>query len=138
MAAASEPIFVLTEQAKLVLNREFHKDDIVFAYENITHDGYDANGEPESNIYHLYIFLHDKGRLWYFTTTYEQRFFEGEILAYKKPIGMPMDSLNKFYIGGVLRRFKEYFKYHLDNLHVYITIQLVTMIYDEAKDDAPA
>jgi hypothetical protein len=133
---SSESIFILTEQAQTVLAREFRKQDIVFAYENITHDGYDSNGEPESNIYHLYIFVNDGGRLWYFTTTYEQRFTSSDILAYKKPTGMPMDSFNKFYIGGILRRFRDYFKYHLEDPRIYTIIQLITMIYDEAKDDA--
>ena len=131
----STSIFILTEQAQTALKREFHTKDIVFAYENITHDGFDVNGEPESNIYHLYIFVNDNGRLWYFTSTYEQRFFEGETLAYKKPTGMPMDSLQKFYIGGILRRFKEHFKYHLEESRIYTIITLLTMIYEEAKDE---
>jgi hypothetical protein len=133
----SESIFILTDQAKTVLSREFHNKDIVFSYENITHDGYDAYGEPESNIYHLYIFVNDEGRLWYFTTTYEQRFVKGETLAYKKPTGMPMDQLSKVYIGGILRRFKLYFEYHLQDPRVYTIVQLITMIHDEAKDDTP-
>lgn len=132
----SESIFILTEQAQTVLKREFHTHDIVFAYENITHDGFDINGEPESNIYHLYIFVNDNGRLWYFTSSYEQRFFEGETLAYKKPTGMPMDSLQKFYIDGILRRFKEFFKYHLHDSRIYTIIELLTMIREEASDEA--
>ena len=131
----SESIFILTEQAQTLLKREFHTHDIVFAYENITHDGFDVNGEPESNVYHLYVFVNDKGRLWYFTTTYEQRFFEGEMLAYKKPTGMPMDSFNKFYIDGILRRFKTYFSYHLHDPRIYTITELITMIRDEAKDE---
>jgi hypothetical protein len=128
-------IFILTEQAQTVLSREFHKKDIMFAYENITHDGFDVNGEPESTIYHLYIFVNDGGRLWYFTTTYEQRFFEGEILVYKKPSGMPMDSFNQSYLGGILRRIKDYFKYHLDDSRIYTITQLIRMMYDEAAEE---
>ena len=131
-------IFILTEQAQTVLSREFHKKDIVFAYENITHDGVDADGKPESNIYHLYVFVNDKGRLWYFTTTYEQRFFEGEMLAYKKPSGMPMDLFNRSYLGGILRRIKDYFQYHLDDSRIYTITQLITMIYNEAAEEIPA
>jgi hypothetical protein len=134
----NESIFILTEQAQTVLSREFHEKDIVFAYENITHDGFDADGKPESNIYHLYIFVNDKGRFWYFTTTYEQRFFEGEALAYKKPSGMPMDSFNRSYLGGIVRRIKDYFKYHLDDSRIYTITQLITMMYDEAAEEIPA
>lgn len=129
----SDSIFILTEQAQTLLTREFHKEDIVFAYENITHDGFDVNGEPESNIYHLYVFVNDKGRLWYFTTTYEQRFVKGESLAYKKPSGLPMDSFESFYIDGILRRFKQYFQYHLDDPRIYTITQLLTMIRDEVN-----
>ena len=131
----SESIFILTEQAQTVLTREFHTQDIVFSYENITHDGFDADGKPESNIYHLYVFVNDKGRLWYFTTTYEQRFTSSDVLAYKKPTGLPMDSFNRFYIEGILRRFKDYFQYHLDDSRIYTITQLLEMIRDEAKDE---
>lgn len=135
MEFPSESLFILTEQAQKVLEKEFHTDDIVFAYENITHDGYDIDGNPESNIYHLYVFVNDKGRLWYFTTTYEQRFTNSDVLGYKKPTGLPFDSLNKCYMEGILRRFKTNFKYHLDDSRMYTITQLLTMICDEAKDE---
>lgn len=134
----NKSIFILTEQAQTILTREFHPKDIVFAYENITYDGFDVDGKPETKIYHLYIFVNDGGRLWYFTTTYEQRFVEGELLAYKKPTGLPMDSFNQSYMGGILRRFEHYFRYHLNDSNIETIIQMLSRMLEEAPEDIPS
>ena len=75
--------------------------------------------------------MNDKGRLWYFTTTYEQRFFEGETLTYQKPSGLPIDSLEVSYIDGIVRRFKAYFQYHVEDSRIHEIIDCIMMIREE-------
>ncbi len=60
-------------------------EEIVWIFEELSHDGYDQYG-PKSNLYYLYITIHDHDTKMYTYHMYtaEQWYDKGEIVEYEK------------------------------------------------------
>ncbi len=115
------PIFEVSRYALAVLNSQFQEKEVVFVYENITHDGGD---EVVSDVYHLYIFTIDNNLLNYYTTSFEKKHVPSDKLGYPEAVGLALDeSVPIQYIQGIVKRVSNYFDLFLDHPQVAFVLE---------------
>jgi hypothetical protein len=109
-------IFEVSRYALAVLNSQFQEKDVVFVYENMTHDGGD---ELPSDVYHLYIFTVENTMLHYYTTSFEKKHLPSDKLVYPEAIGLCLDStVPNVYIQGIINRVSNYFEMFMEHTQV--------------------
>jgi hypothetical protein len=109
-------IFEVSAYALSLLNSQFQEKEVVFVYENITHDGGD---ELPSDVYHLYIFTVENDILNYYTTSFEKKHLPSDKLVYPEAVGLTLDeSVPKQYIQGIVNRVSNYFDLFLHHPQV--------------------
>lgn len=114
-------LFDVSKYALSILNSQFQEKEVVFVYENMTHDGGD---ELVSDVYHLYIFTVESETLYYYTTSFEKKYVPSDTLVYPEAIGLCLDeTVPDVYIQGIINRVSKYFEIVLDHPQVSFVLE---------------
>lgn len=124
-----DAIFDLSPEAQRAVDRYIDPGKLRFVYENITHEEFDVEGNPEFTLHRLYCFTMENGTLMYAVTKFEETYTAKDVHEYPKPEGVPFFTLDSAYMSVVIQRIETYFAYHLDYAEVQMILELLTTIY---------